>query len=54
MVVPIILRPCDWEDSLLGKLTALPEKGKPVVKWDNPDSALLEVVKGLKKMLPFH
>src|ERR1039457_3046512 len=33
-VVPVILRSCDWQTSQFAKLTALPEDGKPVVKWE--------------------
>ena len=29
-VVPVILRPCDWQSSPFGKLQALPLDGKPV------------------------
>jgi hypothetical protein len=29
IVIPIILRPCDWEDAPFGKLQALPKDAKP-------------------------
>lgn len=50
-VIPIILRPCDWEDTLFGKLQPLPGNGKPVVSWyrrDGRDSAFLDIVKGIR------
>lgn len=50
-VVPIILRPCDWESSPLGKLKALPKDAKPVTKWPSFDDAFLDVVKQLRAML---
>lgn len=31
-VIPIILRPVDWQNEQLGKLQALPKDGKPVTK----------------------
>src|SRR5919205_3400796 len=38
-VIPIILRPCAWEETPLGKLSALPKDGKPVTLWTNRDQA---------------
>jgi hypothetical protein len=29
IVVPIILRPCDWQSAPFGRLVALPKDGKP-------------------------
>ncbi|MEM9164930.1 MAG: toll/interleukin-1 receptor domain-containing protein [Cyanobacteria bacterium P01_F01_bin.4] len=48
-VLPIILRPCDWEGSPFRKLQALPVEGKPITLWDNRDSAFLDVVKGIRQ-----
>lgn len=50
-VVPVILRPCEWHHSPLGKLKAIPADGKPVVKWQTLDDAFLDVVKSLRRML---
>jgi hypothetical protein len=36
-IIPIILRPCDWQHSPLGKLLAAPKDGKPITKWANLD-----------------
>jgi len=47
-IIPIILRPCDWEGSLFGRLQALPKNAKPITKWDNKDEAFTDVVKGIK------
>jgi tetratricopeptide (TPR) repeat protein len=47
-VVPVILRPCDWETARFGQLQALPKNGKPVVKWETQDDGFLDVVKGLR------
>lgn len=51
VVIPIILRPCDWEDTSFGelKLQALPKDGEPVTLWKNQDEALLDVALGIKK-----
>ena len=50
-VVPIIIEPCDWKASPLGKLKALPRDGTPVVKWPNQNEAFLDVVTELRRIL---
>jgi hypothetical protein len=51
VVVPIIIRPCDWHEAPFGKLMAAPTDGYPVTLWDNQDSALLNVVDSIKKVV---
>jgi hypothetical protein len=51
-VIPVILRPCDWQQSLLGGLQALPTDGRPVTKFPDRDEAFLDVVQGVRKVLP--
>jgi TIR domain len=48
-VIPIIVKPCDWQDTPFSKLQVLPKDAKPVVSWDDPDEALLDVVKGIRR-----
>jgi hypothetical protein len=50
-VIPIILRPTDWEGTPFAKLKALPTDGKPVVLWGTHDEAFLDVVKGIKRTI---
>jgi tetratricopeptide (TPR) repeat protein len=50
-VIPIILRPVDWESSPLGRLQALPEGGKAVTLWRNRDEAFRNVAKGIRKLV---
>ena len=50
-VVPIIVEPCDWSSSPLGQLKALPRDGKPISEWANENSAYLDVVNGLRRIL---
>ena len=33
VVIPVILRPCDWTDAPFAGLMALPTDGKPVTQW---------------------
>lgn len=47
-VIPIILRPCDWETSQFGKLQALPRGAMPVTEWPSIDAALTNVAKGIR------
>lgn len=51
-IIPIILRPCDWQHSPLGKLLAAPKDGKPITKWSNLDEAFLDVVLQIRAVLP--
>lgn len=55
-VIPILLRPVDWERSPLGVLSPLPTNKTPVTQWANPDAAWLSVVQGIgeivRKLLP--
>lgn len=50
-VIPIILRPCAWEDTPLVNLQALPPKGKPVTSWRNRDEAFETIVEGIQKVI---
>ena len=51
VVVPVILRACDWHSAPFGGLKALPTDGRPVMKWPSQDDALLDVVQHLRKLL---
>jgi hypothetical protein len=51
-VIPVILRPCDWEHSPFAHLLAAPTDGKPVTKWANEDEAFLDVVQKIRAALP--
>jgi hypothetical protein len=48
-VIPIIVRPADWEWAPFGKLQALPKDAKPITTWLNQDEAWLDVVRGIRK-----
>jgi hypothetical protein len=51
-VVPIIISPCDWEDSPFSKLITLPRNHKPINQWENKDAAYLAVAKEIRNILP--
>ncbi len=50
-VIPIILRPVDWQGEPFEKIQALPTGGKPVTNWSNQDSAFLDIVRGIRKAI---
>lgn len=50
-VVPIILRPSDWENTELSEHQALPDGGTPITTWDDRDKAFLNVVAGIRRVL---
>ncbi len=54
-VIPIIIRPCDWKSTPKStpftKLQALPKDGKPIVTWSNEDEALLDVARGIRRVV---
>lgn len=47
-VIPVILRPTNWEIPPLDQLRALPTDGKPVTLWQDKDSAFLNITEGLR------
>src|SRR2546423_6012720 len=50
-VIPIILRPCDWENAPFKKLQALPKDAKPVTMWSNRDAAFSNIAKGIHRVI---
>jgi hypothetical protein len=53
IVVPIVLRPCDWREGPLGEIEALPKKGEPVTSehWHTPDDAFKDIAAGLRALI---
>ncbi|WP_435949747.1 TIR domain-containing protein [Psychrobacter sp. DM8] len=51
VVIPVILRPCDWHDLPFSKFQGLPKDGMPIAKWGDEDEAWLNVIEGLKKAI---
>lgn len=48
IVIPVILRPCDWQGAPFGHLNATPPDGRPITKYPDRDEALLEVAKAVR------
>lgn len=51
IIVPIIIRPCDFQSTQLNIFQALPKNVEPVSKWEDKDEAWLNVVEGIKKII---
>ncbi|MBO0798106.1 MAG: toll/interleukin-1 receptor domain-containing protein [Blastocatellia bacterium] len=51
VVIPIILRPCNWQGSPFGKLQALPKDARPVTTWPNRDEAFTNISEGIRRAI---
>jgi len=49
-VIPVLLRPCVWDDAPFAKLQGLPRDVIPVTKWASQDEALRDVAVGIRKV----
>jgi hypothetical protein len=50
-LIPVIIRPCDWQTMSFSKIQALPKDAKAISQWVDKDAAILDVVNGIKRML---
>ena len=51
VVIPIILRSADWEQTPLGMLQALPRDSRPVVQWPHRDEAWKQITTEIRKVV---
>ena len=51
VVIPVIVRSCDWHQSPFGKLLAVPKDGKAVALWPNHDEAYTDIVKQVRAVV---
>ncbi|HEX2831003.1 MAG TPA: toll/interleukin-1 receptor domain-containing protein [Burkholderiales bacterium] len=51
VVIPVIVRPCDWQKTPLGKLLAVPRHGKPITTWSNFDEAYADVARKVREVI---
>ena len=49
IVIPVILRACDWHHAPFGMLNAAPLDGRPITQWADIDEALLQVAKAVRE-----
>ena len=50
-VIPVVLRPCQWERTPISGLQALPTDARPVTRWEDVDEAWLNVANGIAEAL---
>ena len=48
VVIPILVRPVDWEGAPFAYLQCLPRDAKAVTEWDNQDAAFRDIAKGIR------
>lgn len=49
-IIPVIVNPCEWLESPLKKLKAVPKDGKPISKYPNQHDAFLEITTAIRKI----
>ncbi len=50
-VVPVILRPADWQTTAFARLQALPRDGRAITTWRTQDEAFADVVRGIRSVV---
>jgi TIR domain len=52
-IIPILLRPCDWEELSFSEYQVLPKNQQPISSryWRNQDEAFREVAKGIREVV---
>jgi hypothetical protein len=50
-VIPILLRPVDWEGAPFTKLQGLPIDLRPVTTWSNRDEAFKNIAQGIRRVV---
>jgi hypothetical protein len=48
IVIPVILRACEWKEAPFGKLNATPPDGTPITQMPDPDEAMLKVAQAVR------
>ena len=51
IVLPIILKPCDWQGAPFGRLQGLPRDGKSITTSSNEDDAWVDVVDSIREAI---
>jgi hypothetical protein len=51
IVIPIILRPCDWKDLPFSQIHGLPKDAKPISLWPDKDEGYLNIIEGIKSAI---
>ena len=49
-IIPVIVNPCDWKNTPLSSLVAIPADGKPISKYTNHHDAFLEITTAIRSI----
>src|SRR2546428_12307379 len=50
-VIPVLVRPVDWQNAPFAHLQALPTNAKAIATWKNRDAAFADVAAGLRRAI---
>ena len=50
-VIPIIIRPADWQGESFGKFQVLPRTATPITSWGSSDEAFASVANGIREAI---
>jgi glucokinase-like ROK family protein len=50
-VIPVIVRPSDWDETPISKLQAFPSNGVAISKWTDEDDAFLDITQNLRTII---
>ncbi len=51
LIVPLLVRPYDWQSTMIAHLQCLPRNGLPISQWEDHEAALLSIVQELKHFI---
>jgi hypothetical protein len=51
IIIPVILEPCDWLNTPFKYFKALPKDGKEVSTWENKNTAFLDIIQNIRKLI---
>lgn len=51
ILIPIMLRKCDWSETSFSKIQVLPKNAKPVKNFEDEDEAFFSIVEGIKSSI---
>lgn len=51
VVIPVVLRECDWHSAPFGKLLAAPKDGKPIDQWTHVDGGYSDVARMVRSVV---
>lgn len=50
-VIPILLRPIDWQNTPFAKLQIIPTHAKPVSRWSDHDEAFCDITRHIRQVI---